>query len=519
VSGGAGDLYELAEQRLEDLETAGCSMRETGEGEWRGRCPLCGKDDLTLRVDEDRERLWLSCFHQSCAWREVHRALGVIQSDLRLSSTQAKRRNESLRNPDLNAIRPIRSALAGRILIGKPSLLIANEGTGKGVVSAYLAAGWTRGAIEGDLYCTPISVLIIGDEDTLEDTWTPRLSAAGADFDRVFFQQVDDFDIDFTEPGDIEHLRGWILRYEVRAVIFDALLDHVGGINVDEFKAKAVRHALRPLRRLSAEQDIVILGSMHPRKGRVGSFRDLIANSHQFNAASRSSLLLANHPDDEGEEGRRVLVVGKKNHAGRVAALEFRIEAAIVVRPSDGMEVCTEHAVDWAECEITLQDAMEASTRGPGRPLDEGKWNAVIAALAEEPKSANTIARDAGVARSTAQGFLADLEIDQVARKDEGGGWVRGPSWGGRQSEEQFSATNFRPPPKAAATPVNTGDLASHRGGRKIPAENSTSVCRPPPAKQEPLFGNGQIDPEESRRERAREAIHQAREQAGADHD
>ena len=66
-----------------------------------------------------------------------------------------------------------------------------------------------------------------------------------------------------------------------------------------------------------------MLGTMHPRKGRVVSYRDLVANSHQFNAVSRSSLLLAPHPEDQT---KRVVAWGKGNHAGLVPTLEFRIE-------------------------------------------------------------------------------------------------------------------------------------------------------------------------------------------------
>jgi hypothetical protein len=92
-------------------------------------------------------------------------------------------------------------------------------------------------------------------------------------------------------------------------IVFDALLDHIGS-GVDEFKPKAVRAALRPLRRLAADEEIAIVGSMHPRKGKIVSFRDLIANSHQFNAAS---LLVAPHPDDKE---LRVLAHGKGTMPG-----------------------------------------------------------------------------------------------------------------------------------------------------------------------------------------------------------
>ena len=54
---------------------------------------------------------------------------------------------------------------------------------------------------------------------------------------------------------------------------------------------------------------MAILASLHPNKGTRGNFRDLVSGSHAFNAQSRSSLLLAQHPDDER---RRVLVRGER---------------------------------------------------------------------------------------------------------------------------------------------------------------------------------------------------------------
>ena len=63
---------------------------------------------------------------------------------------------------------------------------------------------------------------------------------------------------------------------------------------------------------------------MHPKKGEAVSFRNLVAASHQFNAVSRSSLLLAEHPDDDT---RRVLARGKGNLTGPLPLLEFVIRS------------------------------------------------------------------------------------------------------------------------------------------------------------------------------------------------
>ena len=82
-----------------------------------------------------------------------------------------------------------------------------------------------------------------------------------------------------------------------------------------------------PLRRVAGAHGIAAVGLLHPIKGRAKSFRELMAGSHQFNAVSRSSLLLGVDPLDQD---RRVLVRGKGNHSAAPRSFEFRIG----VRPS-----------------------------------------------------------------------------------------------------------------------------------------------------------------------------------------
>ncbi len=106
--------------------------------------------------------------------------------------------------------------------------------------------------------------------------------------------------------------------------MLDQLLDHVssgkdgGGV----YNPKNVRQAMMPLRRVAGERGIAAVGLLHPVKGRPKTFRDLLSGSHQFNAVSRSSLLLGKDPDDED---RRVLVRGKGNHSAAPRSFEFRV--------------------------------------------------------------------------------------------------------------------------------------------------------------------------------------------------
>jgi hypothetical protein len=273
----------------------------------------------------------------------------------------------------------------------------------------------SRGTLAGDLYGSPADVLIVGDEDALEDTWTPRLYAAGAVWRHIWFPPEDCAELDLTNPTDTERLRNWVREHRIRVVIFDALLDHIGGTSTDEFKPKAVRNALRPLRRLALEENFAAIGSMHPRKGNAVAFRDLIAASHQFNAISRSSLLLAEHPDDDT---RRVLVRGKGNLAGGVKALEFRIRSHTFELNGHGFDM--PHAVDWEESELKVADVLPGKGGGgAGRPRDDDKRDAVEAALTDVPQSVRNLAQATGIAKSTVQRILDETGRGSRRGKDQ----------------------------------------------------------------------------------------------------
>jgi AAA domain len=222
----------------------------------------------------------------------------------------------------LERVRPLRWIWSRRIPLGLPSLLVGEESVGKGTLAAWIIARATRGELDGDMRGKPATVLVVGDEDGFEPIWVPRLHLAGADLDRV--RTVDDGEHVDDLAASMGALRQAVREDEIRLVVFDALLDHVpGGDNgAAVYNPKNVRQALMPLRRVAGEEEIAALGLLHPIKGRAASFRDLIAGSHQFNAVSRSSLLLGVDPD---ADDRRVLVRGKGNHTAAPRSVEFTI--------------------------------------------------------------------------------------------------------------------------------------------------------------------------------------------------
>jgi hypothetical protein len=133
---------------------------------------------------------------------------------------------------DWQRVRPLRWLWKRRIPIGLPSLLVGEEGMGKGTLAAWLIARATRGELDGDLQGEPIRVLVIGDEDGFEPIWVPRLHAAGADLDMVRTLADGEYLDDLRARSD--DLRKAVQRDEVGLVLLDQVLDHVPGGSAGE---------------------------------------------------------------------------------------------------------------------------------------------------------------------------------------------------------------------------------------------------------------------------------------------
>ena len=255
-----------------------------------------------------------------------------------------------VRRADLERAAPPRWAWEQRVVIGYLNLLLGNEGVGKGTLIAWLIARLTNGQLPGDLKGVPVAVGVLGDEDSFDDVWTPRLHAAGADLKRVV--QIERPDGGFVNVAeDRERLIYLVRREGIGLLFFDQLLDNLG-IGVDDWRQKAVRDGLQPIRAIARELDIATLGSLHPNK-RADSFRALVAGAPAFNAVSRSSLLLAQHPEDET---RRVVVRGKGNLSQMPAAIDF--ELAEHVFSANGHEFKVPQARDFKLGDLTVDELI-----------------------------------------------------------------------------------------------------------------------------------------------------------------
>jgi hypothetical protein len=229
-----------------------------------------------------------------------------------------------LETADLSKSRPPRWAWEDRLLMRYLNLLIGAEGVGKGTVMPWVFASLTRGKLPGSLYGKRVTVAIIADEDDFHEIWTPRLYVAGARLDKV--QRIRRPDGGYlTLRADRDRIAEAVEACGAKLLYLDALLDNLG-FEVNDWRAKSVRDALQPANWLARELGIAIVATLHTNKAGGGSFRQAVQGSQAFNAVSRSSMLLAQDPD---EDGRVVLVRGKGNHAARPRAITFEIEQRV----------------------------------------------------------------------------------------------------------------------------------------------------------------------------------------------
>jgi hypothetical protein len=325
-------------------------------------------------------------------------------SGFHVRGEQDNRKNRELefKTADISRSKPPRWAWQHRIVIGRLNLLLGNEGIGKGALSAWLIARLTRGELDGDLKGVPVNVGIVGDEDDLDSVWSPRLHAAGADLGRVC--QIERPDGGLVNVGeDRARLTRLVRDTDIKVLYFDQLLDNLGA-GTDDYRQKAIRDAVAPLRMLARELEIAALGTLHPnKKGRT--FRELSSGTPAFNAASRSSLLLAAHPEDENW---RVLVRGKGNLSKRPTPLEFELASHSFEANGHDFSVPVARGFRPSEFDVDdLIDREQSQTVKHGQTADareiieallprDGEWHSparILEACAGEQISSATAGR------------------------------------------------------------------------------------------------------------------------------
>lgn len=208
------------------------------------------------------------------------------------------------------------------------TLLAGREGLGKSTIACGIAAQATRGELNGP----PMNVAYLNTEDSRSITVKPRLEAAGADLDRVFFIDVT------TEtgntgalnlPGDTSLLASALAEQDVKLVILDAAKSAMHS-SLDGYRDDDVRQFLEPLSAMCDKQDMSIIGLVHFGKRESTDPGKLILGSVAWSQIARSVLSVA-----ANEEGTLVVTNTKGNLAPAQISREARLES-VTVATDDG---------------------------------------------------------------------------------------------------------------------------------------------------------------------------------------
>lgn len=220
------------------------------------------------------------------------------------------------------------------------TLLAGREGLGKSTIACGIAAQATR----GELNAPPMNVAYLNTEDSRSITVKPRLQAAGADLDRVFFIDVTGDtgkESSLRLPDDTIILERALVRHNVKFVVLDAAKSAMSP-KLDGYRDDDVREFLEPLAAMADRNDIAILGLAHFGKRESSDTGKLLLGSIAWSQVARSVLSVA-----ADEEGTLVVTNTKGNLAPRVISREATLQSVAI--PTDDGQISDVAKVIWGD--------------------------------------------------------------------------------------------------------------------------------------------------------------------------
>lgn len=222
----------------------------------------------------------------------------------------------------------------GRFPVGSLVIAAGRAGTGKSQFACWQTARITTGTLPGQFFGKPRSVIYCATEDSWEMTIAPRLTAAGADLDRVYHLAVVDHrdkNATLTLPVDTEALEQAISDHDVAMVVMDPLLSLLD-TRIDDYRSREVRTALEPLIAVADRTHAVLLGLAHFTKATGNDPLLLVSGSGAFGQLVRAAVACMR---DEEADTRAYVMSTIKNNLGRddLPSMGYVIEPTVVETP------------------------------------------------------------------------------------------------------------------------------------------------------------------------------------------
>ncbi len=354
-----------------------------------------------------------------------HKLLEVIDRDMEQAKAGLEKPAvELLRGSDLTP-EPIKWLWPGWLPQGKLVLLAGSPGTGKTTAAMSFAATVTAGGSFPDgSRCPAGDVLIWSGEDDPTDTLKPRLIAAGANHDRIYFVgDVDPqgerrpFDPAKDTPRLLEAAQG---LPDLRMVIFDPVVNAVTG---NSHQNTEVRRGLQPLVDFAARVGAVLIGITHYTKD--GADLDPIKRvigSVAFTAVARVVLGCAKKKDEEGHE-RRILARCKSNLGPDDGGFTYSLEQVEALPGIPASRTVWGESVVGSARELLSESAEVQEKAGPATEAENFLRQCLKPGLTPT-KTIQEEAKEAGISWSTVRRAADNLRV--IKRK---GGMNDGWYW------------------------------------------------------------------------------------------
>jgi len=249
--------------------------------------------------------------------------------------------------------------LPGLIPKEQTTILIGEEGVGKGLYCSYLIAQLTSGD-------EPKNILLISSEDHPESVIKSRLQVAGAADSLVFLTVKDPETLTGvpTFPKDLPTVEKFIQKLAIDVVVIDPWLSVVSG-NIQIKDTQQARAALDPLNALARNTGVSIILVTHTNRQVGTSTRNMYGATVALRQASRFCLMAVADPNESD-----ILYVGveKSNLSEKSPAVKFR---KVSIDGTAKLEVTDE------SLNITINQVLETFNQvSDGRVTD--KWEALI---------------------------------------------------------------------------------------------------------------------------------------------
>ena len=269
--------------------------------------------------------------------------------------------------------KPIEWLWPGRIPKGKLTVFCGNPGVGKGLVSCDLVAAATtgRGFPDAPNDNKPMSVAMLFCEDGEADTVRPRLEAAGADLEKVFFldstlrpEKGDEKERLLSLDCDIKLLKQLLDKIpDIRLIVIDPVPSYMGNARMD--KEQEVRQVLGPLAQLADATGVAVLLVMHFNKRADVTALHRVMGAVGMTGVARAVFLFA---QDAEEENNFLFLSAKMNIARPPKGLQYTIR-------EKQLSVGDIPFVEWrGTTEVSAEQALAVRGDESGKLTEAKKW-------------------------------------------------------------------------------------------------------------------------------------------------